>query len=89
MRRAWTAWALTALLALGACNKNDTTADKKDDKDSGPGISLSADESKSLGLATVPAQSTNYRAQVSGYGVVMALDAIGQTDADVVTSKRS
>ena len=87
MRRAWTVWTLTALLALGACSKNDTTADKKDDKDSGPGIRLSAEESKSLGLTAVPAQAANYRAQVSGFGVVTALDAIGQSDADVVTAQ--
>jgi hypothetical protein len=87
MRRAWTAWTLTALLALSACSKSDTEADKKDDKDSGPGISLTAEQSKSLGLASVAAQSTSYHAQASGYGVVMALDAIGQTDADVVTAQ--
>ncbi len=91
MRQAWTAWALTALLAtsltLGACGKNDTAADKKDEKEAGPGVTLTAEQSKSMGLATAPVQAANYRAQLSGFGVVMALDAIGQADADVVTAQ--
>jgi len=87
MRRAWTVLALTGLLALGACGKSDTQADKKDQKESGPGVTISADESKSLGLATAPVQAASYRAQISGFGVVMALDAIGQSDADIVTAQ--
>jgi hypothetical protein len=91
MRRAWTALALTALLAtsltLAGCGKSDTEADKKDDKASGPGVTISAEESKSMGLAAAPVETTTYRGQVSGFGMVMALDAIGQTDADVVTAQ--
>jgi hypothetical protein len=88
MRRAWTSLALTALLALGACGKNDTAAaDKKDEKESSPGVTITAEQSKSMGLATVPVQAASYRAQLSGFGVVTALDAIGQTDADVVTAQ--
>lgn len=87
MRRGLTAAALAALLTLGACNKNAAEADKKDDKESGPGVALSADESKSMGITVVAAQAANYRAQVSGYGQVMGLDATGQTDADMMTAQ--
>jgi hypothetical protein len=87
MLQARIAAALTVLLALWGCGKGDTEADKKESKESGPGVTISAEESKSLGLATAAVQSASYRAQISGYGVVMALDAIGQSDADVVTAQ--
>ena len=87
MRRGVTAAALAALLALAACDKSATDADKKDDKDAAPGVALSADESKSLGLATAPAQAASYRAQITGFGVVMALDSVAQSDADFVTAE--
>src|SRR4051812_10095407 len=61
MRRGLTAAALAALLALGACNKDATEADKKEDKSSGPGVTVSADESKSLGLAVAPSQTPSWR----------------------------
>jgi hypothetical protein len=75
------------LLALSGCGKGDTPADKKDSKESGAGVTISAEESKSLGLATAEVQPASYRAQISGYGIVTALDAIGQSDADVVTAQ--
>lgn len=87
MRQAWTAAALMVLLALTGCGKSDTQADKKDEKESGPGVTISAEEVKSLGLATAPVEAASYRQQVSGYGVVTALDAIGQSVADVVTAE--
>ena len=86
MRRGWTAAALTALLVLGACGKNATEAEKKDD-DKAPGVTITAEESKSLGLATAPAQAASYRAQISGFGLVSSLDAIAQSDADYLTAQ--
>jgi hypothetical protein len=87
MQRGLMAGALAALLALGACGKGATEADKKDDKDSGPGIALTADESKALGIVTVAAQPASYRAQISGFGMVMSMDNIAQSDADVITAQ--
>jgi hypothetical protein len=75
MWRGLTDAALAVSLAPGACNKGQTEADKKDDKDSCPCITISADESKSLGLAIAPAQAAaSYRAQLSGFGVTQWLE---------------
>ena len=77
--------ALTALLALGACSKPTEEA-KKEEAES-PGIALSAEEVKSLGIATVTVAAAQYRREISGYGVVTALDAVAQSDADIVTAQ--
>lgn len=76
---------LALLLLLAACGPSQT-ADKKDDKDTGPGVTLSEEESKGLGIATTAATAATYQADVKGYGVVTALDAIAQTDADYMTA---
>ena len=75
-----------SLLALAGCNKNTAAPDKKDD-DTSPGVHLSADETKGLGLATAPAAKADYQPGVSGYGVVAALDSIAQADSDMVTAE--
>ncbi len=80
--------ALCLLLALTACGKPE--AEKKDaaeKPETESGVSLKAEEIKSLGLATQPAQAASYRAAVSGYGVVVALDSFAQLDADVMTAQ--
>ena len=87
MQRGLMAAALAALLTLGACGKGATEADKKDDKDAGPGLALTADESKALGIVTVAAPAASYRAQISGFGMVMSMDNIAQSDADVITAQ--
>jgi hypothetical protein len=75
-----------AMLALSACGK--PAADKPADKDADtPGVTLKAEEIKSLGIATQPARAASYRQQISGYGVVTALDAIAQNDAEVMTAQ--
>jgi hypothetical protein len=79
---------LCLLLALVACGKQE--AEKKDaaeKPEAESGVSLKAEEIKSLGIATQPAQATSYRAAVSGYGVVVALDSFAQLDADVTTAQ--
>jgi hypothetical protein len=80
--------ALCLLLALAACGKPE--AEKKDaaeKPETESGVSLKAEEIKSLGIATQPAQAASYRAAVSGYGVVVALDSFAQLDADVMTAQ--
>jgi multidrug efflux pump subunit AcrA (membrane-fusion protein) len=79
--------AFAALLALSACGKSTAPAEKKDDADTEAGLSLSADQIRALGIATLPATAANYRQQVSGYGTVVALDAIAQTDSDFLTAQ--
>ena len=84
MRHAWLL-AFGMLLAVSACGKTAPAADKKEDADAA-GVSLSAEETKSLGIATTPAKLAQYTLGVSGYGVVTALDALAQTDADFSTA---
>ena len=77
------------LLALVACGKDDA-ADKKpaaEKAETETGVSLKAEEIKSLGITTQPAQAASYRAAVSGYGVVVALDSFAQLDADVMSAQ--
>lgn len=76
----------TALLALVACSKNETAADKKNE-DTSPGVHLSADEIKGLGLTVAPAVAARYVPGISGYGVVTALDSIAQADSELVTAQ--
>jgi hypothetical protein len=77
---------LAALLLLAACGKPDEKAAAKEEAEV-PGITLSADQIAALGITTMPATASQYRAQASGYGVVTALDAIAQTDADFLTAQ--
>jgi len=78
---------VTALLLLSACGQNaPDKADKKEEADATPGIALSAQEIKSLGIATVPARASGFRHQVAGYGTVTALDTVAQADADARTA---
>ena len=78
---------LAALLLLSACGKGDE-ADKakKEDADNAPGVALTAEQVKSLGIATEPARAATYQQEIAGYGVVTALDTIAQSDADFATA---
>mgnify|MGYP006266184551 CR=1 FL=1 len=78
---------LTLLLALAACGKPEAEKTAGAEKpDSETGVTLKAEEVKSLGIATQPAQSASYRAAIAGYGVVVALDSFAQLDSDVMSA---
>jgi hypothetical protein len=79
--------ALAALVLLAGCNKSEPDTAKEEAKVQGPGISLTADESRALGLATAPLQATTYRGELSGYGVVSSFDAVAQSDAETATAE--
>jgi membrane fusion protein, multidrug efflux system len=80
--------ALTALLALAACGKGAPEADKKEEaKGEGPGITLTAEQSEGLGLQTAKLVAASHRGQLTGYGMVMAIDAIAQSDADTASAE--
>ena len=82
--RHWIGFA--ALLLLAACGK--PAADKAAEKEAEtPGLTLKAEEIKSLGIATAPAHAASWRQQITGYGVVTALDAIAVNDAEVMTAR--
>lgn len=73
------------LLLLAACGPA-AAPDKKEAKDTGPGVSLEADDVKALGIQTVPVRTAAFQRQVTGYGVVTSLDTIAQSDADYMTA---
>lgn len=76
---------LALLLILSACGQN-APPEKPADKEAQPGVSLSADDVKSLGIQTVAVQAAQFRREVTGYGIVTSLDTIGQSDAEYATA---
>ncbi len=86
MRRA-TVLALGCLLLVSACGESAAPPAKKEDGDQMSGISLTADEMKGLGIATVPVVAAQYSAQAGGYGVVTALDTVAQADSDFLSAQ--
>jgi hypothetical protein len=77
---------LAALVLLSSCGKPAEKPAAESESET-PGLTLKAEEVESLGITTAPAMAASWRRQVSGYGVVTALDAIAQTDADVMTAQ--
>src|SRR5262245_35607223 len=51
------------------------------------GLVLSAEDIEKLGIATAPAAAADYARQVRGYGVVINLDSIAQSDAEIATAR--
>jgi hypothetical protein len=80
--------AMAALLLLSACGKDsdDAKPAAKEDADA-PGVTLKAEEIQSMGITVQPAVAAQYQGQVSGYGVVTALDTIAQADSDFLTAQ--
>lgn len=78
--------ALTAMLMLQGCGKSDTAATKEEAKAASPGITLTAEQRGGLDLATAMLAAVSYSGQLSGYGVVVAMDSIAQSDADLITA---
>ena len=79
--------AVAALLLLSACGKNDNAKpEAKEDADT-PGVTLKAEEIQSMGLTVQAAVAAQYQGQISGYGVVTALDTIAQADSDFLAAQ--
>lgn len=79
--------ALATFILIG-CGQGASDADKdKDKKDAdAAGVALSAEQVKSLGVATAPIKAAVWLRQVTGYGTVVPLDTIAQSDADYLTA---
>lgn len=74
------------LVVLSACGQSSPASDKTDAGESETGVTLTADQIKSLGVTTAPARSATYRGRISGYGIVEPLDTIAQADADIIST---
>lgn len=80
--------ATAALLLLSGCGKDAGDKPEAKDKDADtPGITLKAEEIQSLGLTVQLAAAAQYQGQISGYGVVTALDTIAQAVSDFLTAQ--
>ncbi|HKD46268.1 MAG TPA: hypothetical protein VKB67_01125 [Rhizomicrobium sp.] len=79
--------ALVSLILTGCGQSASDPADKdkKADADT-PGVALTDVQAKSLGVVTAPVKSAVWMREVTGYGTVVALDTIAQTDADYLTA---
>lgn len=79
--------AVAALLLLAACNKKDDAKPEAKEDAETPGVTLKAEEIQSMGLSVQAAVAAQYRGQISGYGVVTALDTIAQADSDFLAAQ--
>ena len=87
MRSGWP-FVLAVLVLLTGCDKSDKADEAAKEKAaSGDRVVLSEDQVKSLGIATVAVKAAEFRSGVSGYGVVVPLDTIGQADSDFLTAQ--
>lgn len=77
---------LLPLLLLSACDKKEEAkADEKEE--TAQGVTLSAEQIASLGITTSPAIASEHRGAIGGYGVVVPLDTIAQSDAEFLTAQ--
>ena len=77
--------AFAALLLLCACGPSAQT-EKKEDADASEGVTLKAEEVKALGIAVASAQAAQYRNEIAGFGTVIALDTVAQSNAEFETA---
>ena len=81
---------LALILILSACGPSPTSEKKAEEgKTSRPGVVLTSEETNALGLQTSTIRTATWRARVLGYGVVVALDTVAQTDADFMAASAS
>lgn len=78
---------LVLLVLLSGCGKTDQKQAAKEEAAADDQLVLTEEQVKSLGITTVPAKAAQFRAALSGYGVVISLDTIGQTDSDFLTAQ--
>ena len=78
---------LATLLMLAACGKAEKAAPAEKEAAEGAGLTLKAEDVKSLGIAVKPAASAQYTGSIAGYGVVTALDTIAQADSEFLTAQ--
>jgi len=77
---------IAALLSLAACGKSEKSAEAEKEAET-PGLTLKAEEVKSLGLMIEPATAAQFTGRITGYGVVTALDTIAQADSEFLAAQ--
>jgi hypothetical protein len=87
-KRAWRLVALGSLLLFGSATFA-VSQEAEDAEDEAPERSVTLDTATvgRLGIATAPLEAAQFRAETSGFGVVMAVDVLAQTDADLATAE--
>jgi hypothetical protein len=79
---------LAAAVLLAGCGQEDGESKPAEKQNaSAQGVTLTSRQIASLGITTAPATASEQRKSVSGYGVVVPLDTIGQADADFLTAQ--
>jgi hypothetical protein len=78
-----------ALAGLALFASAVVAAAQEPDEDEAPERSVTLDTATvaRLGISTAQVESAQFRAETNGYGVVMAFDALAQTDADLTTAE--
>ena len=56
-------------------------------KEAGEGVTLTAEDVEKLGVATEPAETTDYVAEIVGYGVIIPHDTVATVVAELATAK--
>jgi hypothetical protein len=73
---------------LTGCKKSDTAEEAAKEEAAPEGrLVLSDEQARSLGITTVAAKPSEFRAGISGYGTVVPLDTIGQADSEFLTAQ--
>jgi hypothetical protein len=70
-----------------ATDANDASTKEAGPKQSGEGVSLTAEQVEKMGVATQPAKSMDYREQIAGYGVIIPHDAIAAAVAELSSAQ--
>ncbi len=78
---------LACLLFLASPSVAVTQDEPDEDEAPDRSVTLDAATVARLGIVTAPLQAAQFRAETSGFGVVMAFDTLAQTDADLSTAE--
>jgi hypothetical protein len=72
---------------MAGCGKSEHQEEAAKEEAPEGRLVLSDEQAKSLGITTVAAKPAEFRAGISGYGTVVPLDTIGQTDSEFLTAQ--
>jgi hypothetical protein len=83
-----------AMFGIAGCHRTPAVTDAKDAeasqpgaKESGEGVSLTAEQVKKMGITTQSAKSMDYRDEIAGYGVIIPHDTIATAVAELSSAQ--